>query len=181
MSRHVLAGDCTGWYGLALKGQGEHTIAQSDPLPDAEEDKALKCLRRSFPLFPLPLQWPERPPLGLRRASSKTSPLFFLLLPLRISAAWRCFTKWRHILTCSADLETRLMFWCKTGFRSLSWGVQTLRCCPTPIEKLACVQRTMVKCMMGLKKPCFILKGITSVLRPGFISRNEAFAELEPK
>jgi hypothetical protein len=70
----------------------------------------------------------------------------------RISAGWRCFAKWRHILTCKANLGDRLKFWQKTVFRSLAWGIQTLRTCESQYEKLACVQRLMVRCMLGLKR-----------------------------
>ena len=42
----------------------------------------------------------------------------------RISCSWKCYHKWAHIFSSSADLTHKINFWYKTMFRSMTWAVQ---------------------------------------------------------
>ena len=79
----------------------------------------------------------------------------------RISCSWGCFQKWSHIFCSTACLSQKMRFWYKTVFRSISWGVQTLRYNETHIVKLNTTFKLMVRRMLGLKrKPVFNDDGV---------------------
>ena len=70
----------------------------------------------------------------------------------RITQSWRCFHKWAHIFSSKATIESKLQFWKKTVFRSMTWGVETLREDNTLVGKLATAHKFMVRKMLGLKR-----------------------------
>ena len=79
----------------------------------------------------------------------------------RISCSWTCFQKWAHIFCSSAGLSQKLRFWQKTVFRSLSWGLQTLRHNQDNLDKLETTMKLMVRRMLGLRRrPVFNDEGV---------------------
>ena len=73
----------------------------------------------------------------------------------RMLKAWGVFHKWSHILTCSAPLQARVLFWARVVLPSLTWGVQTLR---APTQTLntafAFCQKLMFRKMMRQGRKC---------------------------
>ena len=70
----------------------------------------------------------------------------------RISCSWGCFQKWSHIFCSNACLSQKMKFWYKTVFRSITWGVQTLRYNEAHFAKLNTTFKLMVRRMLGLKR-----------------------------
>ena len=70
----------------------------------------------------------------------------------RITQPWRCFHKWAHIFMSKASIWHKLQFWKKTVFRSMAWGIETLRSNDFLLGRLVTAQKTMVRKMLGLKR-----------------------------
>ena len=70
----------------------------------------------------------------------------------RISSAWKCFSKWQHILLATSHLSTKVVFWMKTVYRSLIWGLQTTRKNEYLTGLLSTCQKLMFRKMMRLKR-----------------------------
>jgi hypothetical protein len=77
----------------------------------------------------------------------------------RISQAWKCFFKWQHILMAPANLDDKFALWMKTVYRSMVWGLQTCRLEQGLLQRLATVQKLMVRKFMGLKRRPTIFQG----------------------
>ena len=70
----------------------------------------------------------------------------------RISAAWATYGKWKHVLESEASIGAKISFWQATVGRSLLYNLVTCRPSKTQLEKLAIVQRNMVRRMLRLKR-----------------------------
>ena len=78
----------------------------------------------------------------------------------RITQAWKCFAKWQHILMADGTHDMKFCFWKKTVYRSLSWGIQTLRLDACLIKRLAITQRNMVRKFLRLKRHPIVVAGV---------------------
>ena len=70
----------------------------------------------------------------------------------RISGAWCCYNKWRHVLESSAPIHVRIRFWMKTVGMSLLWCLETTRFDESLNDRLDWAQRRMIKKMMRQKR-----------------------------
>ena len=70
----------------------------------------------------------------------------------RISCAWSCYNKWKHVLESRASLDARLCFFNKTVAKSMLWCLETTRYDGDLDSRLNCAHRRMVRRMMRLKR-----------------------------
>ena len=70
----------------------------------------------------------------------------------RIAQAWKCFHKWQHVFLATAEIGVKLQLWTKAVYRSMVWGLQTIRKDKELYSRLATAQKLMVRKMMHLKR-----------------------------
>ena len=70
----------------------------------------------------------------------------------RFVAGWKCFHKWKHVLTSSASLDNKLDFFKRTVVRSLMWALASCKSNKDATQKLASAMHQMVRQMMRLKR-----------------------------
>ena len=85
----------------------------------------------------------------------------------RTEAGWKCFYKWKHVLTSNACLNNKLDFFRRTVLGSLVWGLATCKSNKDATHKMACAMHLMVRKMMRLK-------------RQPLVDANSNFVAMEP-
>ena len=104
----------------------------------------------------------------------------------KIEGGWRCFYKWKHVLTSSASLNNKLDFFRRTVLRSLLWALATCKSSQNGLQKEATAMHLMVRKMLGLKRqpvlgPDSVVLGVESWLDWQIRSMSRASSEIRQR
>ena len=70
----------------------------------------------------------------------------------RIVCGWATFHKWAKQVMSKATIASRLKFFSKNVYKSLTWALVTCRCEQFLLDKLDTIQAQMVRKMLGIKR-----------------------------